>query len=83
MTTPVHSVDSAVRLHPAALAAPGRYLWSREGQGYVGWGEWARVEVGVGPDRFRRAAAELSVRFQELEDAEGVIAFGSFTFDER
>ncbi len=82
MTVPVTIERTDDSFPPSSLAAPGRYLWSHEGRGFVAWGEWASVEVGSGPDRFERAVATLDVRFGELDQLEGVIALGSFTFDQ-
>jgi menaquinone-specific isochorismate synthase len=60
--------------------------WVRDGQGLVGWGEAARLEI-TGPDRFAQARdwwREL-VAHAEVEDEVGVrgsgpVAFGSFAF---
>lgn len=60
------------------------FLWSRKGHGLVAWGEVARIEVGSGPDRFRRAASDLEGVFAEIEVADGdpaPVALGAFTFD--
>ncbi len=62
--------------------------WVRGGDGLIGWGEAARLEVGRGPDRFARAEAwwtQLGASFA-VDDEVGVpgsgpVAFGSFTFD--
>jgi menaquinone-specific isochorismate synthase len=50
-------------------------LWLHDREGLRGFGEAARVEVGVGPDRFQRASAALG------DALGGGVAFGSFTFD--
>jgi menaquinone-specific isochorismate synthase len=47
----------------------------------LGFGEKARIHVGSGPDRWRRAAMDLQQVFEEANTR--AIAFGSFTFDER
>jgi menaquinone-specific isochorismate synthase len=54
----------------------------------VAWGEAARVEVGVGTERFARSAERLRILFESIEVTEapsglpgGPIAFGSFSFD--
>ena len=60
--------------------------WVRDGQGLVGWGEAARLEI-TGPDRFARARdwwREL-VAHADVDDEVGVpgsgpVAFGSFAF---
>jgi menaquinone-specific isochorismate synthase len=65
-----------------SLLPEGGYLWSRDGEGFVAWGETARIEVGSGSDRFRRAAFALNTFFSELEgDVGDALAVGSFTFD--
>jgi menaquinone-specific isochorismate synthase len=69
-------------------SAAGALAWLRHGQGLVGWGEVARLEV-AGPDRFalgQRWWREQVERFT-VEDEVGVagsgpVAFGSFTFDD-
>ncbi|MEV5569777.1 isochorismate synthase [Spirillospora sp. NPDC052269] len=68
--------------HPTALA------WVREGDGLVGWGETARLELPGGHDRFAAADAWLRETFgsAEVEDplrlpGTGPVAFGSFGFD--
>lgn len=72
----------------ALLPAAGGTVWLRQGAGFVGWGEAARVSAGTGPERFRRAAAALAALFAGAEVdnqvggwATGLIATGSFTFD--
>jgi menaquinone-specific isochorismate synthase len=86
-----------IRTVPVEL--PGRLLdlipaeaplaWVRRGEGIVGWGEAARVEVG-GPDRFTQAqdAWQAMVRHAVVRDevnlpGTGPVAFGSFAFDDR
>jgi menaquinone-specific isochorismate synthase len=62
--------------------------WVRDGQGLVGWGEAARLEIS-GPDRFARAREwwrEL-VAHADVDDEVGVpgsgpVAFGSFAFSD-
>ncbi|MFC5185623.1 isochorismate synthase [Actinomadura harenae] len=68
--------------HPTALA------WVRHGDGLVGWGETARLELPGGHDRFAAADAWLAETFgsAEVEDplrlpGTGPVAFGSFGFD--
>jgi len=65
------------------------FAWVREGEGLVGWGEVARVEL-TGPDHFSAAARwwELTRAALDIDDAVGVpgtgpIAFASFAFDGR
>lgn len=74
----------------AALPASGGTAWVRRGEGFVGWGEAARIDPGTGPDRFARAAAELAALLGDLDvedparlPGRGPIAFASFTFDPR
>ena len=75
-------LDGTVSL-PELLPATGGYLWMHQGDGIVGWGETARVDVGVGPDRFARAQRGLDEAFEGLGGkGHGPVAFGSFTFDE-
>jgi menaquinone-specific isochorismate synthase len=83
-TDPLDEVPELV----ARLPATGGVAWIREGEGFIGWGEAARVRVGTGPGRFKRAAA---VAAELLSTAEvhnavggwgtGPLAFGSFAFD--
>ena len=68
---------------PAALA------WIRHGAGLVGWGEAARVTLPAGDDRFTSAEKwlrEVTVGADVRDDVErrgsGLVAFGSFTFDD-
>jgi menaquinone-specific isochorismate synthase len=86
-TTPVSGAgpheDLVARLpHSEALA------WVRHGEGLVGWGEAARLELPGGEDRFTRAREWLGSLFSaaDVEDPLGVpgsgpVAFGSFSFD--
>lgn len=83
-TTPFDAPEDLLALLPAA----GGTVWLRGGEGFVGWGEAARVSAGTGPERFRRAAASLAELFAGAEVdnqvggwATGPIATGSFTFD--
>lgn len=69
----------------ADLVGDETYAWIRQGEGLVGWGQFARIDPGTGDARFGRAAAALEELFgaMVIEDAEGMgpVAFGSFTFD--
>ncbi|TAL21883.1 MAG: isochorismate synthase [Frankiales bacterium] len=63
--------------------------WVQGGEGLVGWGEAARLEVS-GPDRFTQAQAwwDDLVSAAEVRDdvrlpGTGLVAFGSFAFDPR
>ncbi|GAA4088133.1 chorismate-binding protein [Nonomuraea soli] len=67
-----------------ALPTPAPYAWVRHGQGLVGWGEAARVNVPTGPGRFAWARQWLTDAFADLPTEPGAprpAAFGSFTFD--
>ena len=64
--------------------------WIHEDLGMVGWGEAARIDAGLGDDRFRRATdAWLGLTAAaEIDDplglpGTGLVGFGSFTFDGR
>lgn len=76
-----HDVDLAAHVpHRGGLA------WIREGNGFVGLGEAARMDPGVGRGRFRVAAewfAEVAAHARLEESEGGPVAFGSFTFDHR
>jgi menaquinone-specific isochorismate synthase len=83
-TDPLDDVPELI----ARLPATGGVAWIRAGEGFVGWGEAARIRVGTGPGRFKRAAAvvEELLGTAEVDDAvagwgTGPIAFGSFAFD--
>ncbi len=74
----------------ALLADPASVAWIRRGDGLVGWGRAARIDVGAGADRFARATAALAALFDRavVDDEVGVpgtgpVAFGSITFDPR
>jgi menaquinone-specific isochorismate synthase len=94
-TTPVQAlravrsvvVDPGVALLDL-LPATGANAWVREGDGLVGWGCAARLEVS-GPDRFAEAEAWWRdlVAATDVTDHVGVlgsgpVAFGSFSFAE-
>src|SRR4051794_27612219 len=80
---------------PSPLAphvpSPPQLSWVRRGEGLVGWGEVARIDVS-GPDRFARAqdawrdlVRHAAVRDEVELPGTGPVAFGSFSFagDER
>jgi menaquinone-specific isochorismate synthase len=88
-------VPRAVRSQPVDLVgtilqrlphSSDALAWVRDGEGLVGWGEAARLEV-TGPDRFARARdwwREL-VAHADVDDevgtrGSGLVAFGSFAF---
>jgi menaquinone-specific isochorismate synthase len=71
----------------ALLPEHGALAWVGDGEGLVGWGETARLEVS-GPDRFalaqewwRALAAGCEVSDQVRVAGSGLVAFGSFAFD--
>jgi menaquinone-specific isochorismate synthase len=68
---------------PAALA------WARQGAGMAAWGEAARVTVPAGADRFtagekwlREVVDSADIEDQVRRRGSGLVAFGSFTFDD-
>src|SRR5215469_15331813 len=68
---------------PAALA------WVRQHAGLVGWGEAARVALPAGADRFtagekwvRELVESADVADEVRRRGSGLVAFGSFTFDD-
>jgi menaquinone-specific isochorismate synthase len=97
MTTAVGIAPTRVRTAPLVAgaglldrlpSATGALSWVRRGDGLVGWGEAARLEVS-GPDRFARAAEwwRQLVAGWSVEDELGLpgcgpVAFGSFAFDD-
>ena len=77
-------VDDPGELIPR-LPSPDGVAWVRHGHGLVGWGETLRVELGTGPDRFRRAAGALAgakVDDQVGLPGTGLVGFVAGTFDE-
>lgn len=84
-TVPLPEPGRLVDLLPATRSL----AWIREGQGLVGWGEVARVEL-AGPTRFAdaqhwwRTLTEGAQIHDEVRlPGSGPVAFGSFSFDER
>src|SRR5215210_90321 len=84
-TAPLVAGDSLLDRLPTST---GAISWVRRGNGLVGWGEAARLEVS-GPDRFTRAAEwwRQVVAGWSVEDELGLpgcgpVAFGSFAFDD-
>ena len=74
----------------AYAAQPDSLAWVRHGEGLVGWGEAARLDLGPGPDRiglaeaaFRRWCDEADVADSVGVAGSGPVAFASFTFDPR
>ncbi|HKN50553.1 MAG TPA: isochorismate synthase [Actinomycetota bacterium] len=83
-TDPLDDVPELI----AHLPAAGGVAWIREGEGFIGWGEAARVRVGTGPGRFQRAAAAVEELLSTADVCNAVggwgtgpLAFGSFAFD--
>lgn len=74
-------------LHLLPSPEPGDGMaWVRRGQGIVGWGQAARIDV-CGPDRFaeadarwRNLARHMVVRDDVQCPGTGPVAFGSFSF---
>ena len=80
---PVDLVGTLLQRLPHAGDA---LAWVRDGEGLVGWGEAARLEV-TGPDRFARAQEwwRQVVAHATVDDGvgargSGLVAFGSFAF---
>jgi menaquinone-specific isochorismate synthase len=72
----------------ALLPDAGALAWVRRGEGLVGWGEAARLDV-AGPGRFAEAqqwwarlADRAAVRDSVRVPGTGLVAFGSFAFDD-
>ncbi len=86
-TTAIDDPGPLLRLLPDA---PG-LAWVRRGEGLVGWGQVARLDLGPAtPDRFDLANTWWSdlvgsavVRDEVDLPGSGPVAFGSFAFDER
>ena len=83
-STAVDDPGALLRLLPAQRPL----AWTREGEGLVGWGCAARLEVS-GPDRFAQAQRWWSALVDRAVVADevgvpgsGLLAFGSFAFDE-
>lgn len=73
----------------AEIPSPAAVAWVRQAAGLAGWGEAARVTLPAGADRF--TAAEKWLREiadgADVDDAvrrrgSGLVAFGTFTFDD-
>jgi menaquinone-specific isochorismate synthase len=88
---PIRTLVRSVRVEASGLLerlpAEGALAWVRDGQGLVGWGVAARIEV-AGAERFSRAQRwwQEWCRNAQIEDAVGVpgsgpVAFASFAFD--
>lgn len=71
------------------IPVPEALAWVRQGAGLAGWGEAARVTLPAGADRFtaaekwlREAADGADIDDQVRRRGSGLVAFGSFTFDD-
>ncbi len=71
------------------LPDPAPAAWIRQGAGLAGWGEAARVTLPAGEDRFTAGGKWLREVFEgaDVRDdvgrrGSGLVAFGSFTFDD-
>jgi menaquinone-specific isochorismate synthase len=71
------------------IPVPAAVAWVRQAAGLAGWGEAARVTLPAGADRFTAAEKWLRelVDSAEVDDGvrrrgSGLVAFGSFTFDD-
>lgn len=71
------------------LPEPAALAWIQHGAGLAGWGEAARITLAPGPDRFavgekwlRDVFDNADVRDEAGRRGSGLVAFGSFTFDD-
>jgi menaquinone-specific isochorismate synthase len=71
------------------LPEPAALAWIRQRAGLAGWGEAARVTLPAGEDRFtagekwlREVFEGADVRDEADRHGSGLVAFGSFTFDD-
>ena len=71
------------------IPVPEALAWIRQGAGLVGWGEAARVTLPAGADRFadgekwlREIIDAAQVDDEVRRRGSGLVAFGSFTFDD-
>jgi menaquinone-specific isochorismate synthase len=71
------------------IPVPEALAWIRQGAGLVGWGEAARVTLPAGADRFadgekwlRELIDGAQVDDEVRRRGSGLVAFGSFTFDD-
>jgi menaquinone-specific isochorismate synthase len=71
------------------IPVPEALAWIRQGAGLVGWGEAARVTLPAGADRFadgekwlREIIDGAQVDDEVRRRGSGLVAFGSFTFDD-
>jgi menaquinone-specific isochorismate synthase len=71
------------------IPEPAAFSWLRHGAGLVGWGEAASVTLPAGDDRFtagekwlRELVDTADIRDEVGCRGSGLVAFGSFTFDD-
>ncbi|MBO0803128.1 MAG: isochorismate synthase [Nocardiopsaceae bacterium] len=84
-STPVPGHDNLL----SAIPEPEAFAWVRHGAGLVGWGEAARATLPAGTGRFaageewlREITDSADVRDDARCRGSGLVAFGSFTFDD-
>ena len=85
----IHSAAAAAETDLVGLLPDDHgTLWVRGGEGLVGHGEVARLEVGTGDGRFAEAAEGLAALFSRMTTRDevrtpgsGAVAFASATFD--
>jgi menaquinone-specific isochorismate synthase len=71
----------------AGRAVPDAVAWVRRGEGLVGWGQAARIDVPAGPGRFVAVDDALRGLPVEVDDevgglGTGLVALASFAFDD-
>src|SRR5579859_7072854 len=71
------------------IPVPAALCWVRQSAGLVGWGEAARVVLPAAADRFttgdkwlREIADGADIHDEVRRRGSGLVAFGSFTFDD-
>ncbi|MGH3442032.1 MAG: chorismate-binding protein, partial [Nitriliruptorales bacterium] len=82
LRTAAHRVDGPLE---DLVADRDASVWLRGGEGFVGRGAALRVDLGTGPDRFRRAGESLAALAPEVAAGADTppVALASFTFDAR
>ena len=78
---------STTRVVAEAVDLAGGFVWRHEGAGFTTSGVAARVPIGPGPDRFAKAAAEVSALLDDIDGDDplglpgtGPIAIGAVPF---
>lgn len=81
------SIDTSAPLLDLVPDPADALVWLRGDEGVVGWGVAARIEPGLGDDRFVRAdtalqelAATSEIHDEVVRPGTGLIGIGSFTF---